>query len=105
MDAPSESSDVRVATAPKRRWFRLRFSLRTMFIVLTVACLIGGYRMNKAIRQRTAVKRFYELTANRLAERGENATTMGFSRTVNSTMKAGDADALGIRRAAFSHVT
>ena len=36
-------------TAPKRRWFR--FSLRTMFVVVTVLCVWLGYQLNW-IRQR-----------------------------------------------------
>jgi hypothetical protein len=49
-----------------------------MFVVLTVACLFGGYWMNQVLRQRTAVLRFYELTANRAADHGESLTTMGY---------------------------
>lgn len=39
-------------------------------MVLTAGCLLGGYWMNRAIRQRTAVRRFYELTANRAPDHG-----------------------------------
>lgn len=65
-------------TTPARWSFRPRFSLRTLFIVLTVGCLLGGYWMNRAIRQRTAVRRFYELTATRASDHGDHATTMGY---------------------------
>jgi hypothetical protein len=61
------------------RWsFRPRFSLQTLFIVMTVACLLGGYWMNRAIRQRTAVRRFYELTADRESGPLGDLTTMGY---------------------------
>jgi hypothetical protein len=49
-----------------------------MFFVLTVACLLGGYRMNQVFRQRAAVLRFYELTANRATDHGDSLTTMGY---------------------------
>jgi hypothetical protein len=39
--------------APNRRWFR--FSLRTLFVVMTLACIWLGYQLNW-IRQRRAVR-------------------------------------------------
>jgi hypothetical protein len=36
---------------PKRRWFRFAFSLRTLFVVVTVICCWLGYELNW-IRQR-----------------------------------------------------
>lgn len=49
-----------------------------MFVVLTVACLFAGYRMNRVLRKRTAVLRFYELTAHRPLDHGDHLTTMGY---------------------------
>lgn len=46
----------------KRRWFRLQFSLRAMLLLMTLVCIVCGAWLNRAIRQRTAVRRFYELT-------------------------------------------
>lgn len=66
------------ANTSARWYFQPRFSLRTLFFVVTVACLLGGYWMNRAIRQRTAVRRFYELTAKREPDHGDNLTTMGY---------------------------
>jgi hypothetical protein len=65
-------------TTPARWSFRPRFSLRSLFIVITVGCLLGGYWMNRAIRQRTAVCRFYELTAERKSGPLGDLTTMGY---------------------------
>src|SRR5262245_35950932 len=61
-------------TKPRsRRW--LTFSLRTLLIAMTVCCLITGWWINGLIRQRTAVRRFYELTANRA---DKDLVTMGY---------------------------
>jgi hypothetical protein len=62
--------------SPQRRRLRFRFSLRTLLIVMTVVCLVSGFWLNRAIRQRTAVRRFYELTANRLPIDGDELVTM-----------------------------
>lgn len=43
-------------------------------IVMTAACIVCGFWLNKAIRQRAAVRRFYELTASRQSD----LTTMGY---------------------------
>jgi hypothetical protein len=40
-------------TAPKRRWFR--FSLRTMFVVVTVLAIWLGYHINWARQRRDAL--------------------------------------------------
>ena len=48
-----------------RRWFVLRYSLRTLLIVMTVACLVSGFWLNRAFRHRDAVRRFKQLTMNR----------------------------------------
>jgi hypothetical protein len=66
------------AKAPARRWSLFRFSLRTLLIAMTVACVVCGLWMNRLIRQRTAVRRFYELTANRKSPGSDNLTTMGY---------------------------
>jgi hypothetical protein len=65
-------------TAPvrKRPWFQ--FSLRTLLIILTIGCIAGGWWINRAFQQRAAVRRFYELTANRQDQHGESLTTMGY---------------------------
>jgi hypothetical protein len=62
----------------KFRWLRPRFSLRALLVGVTVACLVGGYWMNRAIRQRTAVRRFYVLTAARTEPGYEDLVTMGY---------------------------
>lgn len=50
-------------TNASRRWtFRPRYSLRTLFIVMTVACVVGGHWLNEAVRQQRAVHRFHELS-------------------------------------------
>ncbi len=38
---------------PKRRW--LTYSLRSFFLIVTVACLAFGYWANSAAKQRAAV--------------------------------------------------
>src|SRR5262245_43445319 len=48
---------------PRRRWWLPRYSLRTLFIVMTVVCLVGGYWLKGAVRQRNAVRRFNEGSA------------------------------------------
>ena len=58
-----------------RRWRLPRFSLRTLFVVLTALCLLCGWWFNKALRQRAAVQRFYFLTADR---QDRDLTTMGY---------------------------
>ena len=40
---------------PRRRWFRPRFSLTTLLVVVTVICCWLGYQVNKAERQRRQV--------------------------------------------------
>lgn len=51
--------------SPRRRWSLVpRYSLRTMLVVMTVACVVGGYWLNGAVRQARAVKRFKELAAH-----------------------------------------
>ena len=53
-------------SAPKpRRWFVPRYSLRTLLVVMTVVCLVSGSWLNKAFRQREAVRRFYQLRGGR----------------------------------------
>ena len=48
-----------------RRWFVPRYSLRTLLVVMTVICVVSGYWLNKAFRQREAVRRFNQLAADR----------------------------------------
>jgi len=53
-------------SAPKpRRWFVSRYRLRTLLIVMTVVCVVSGYWLNRAFRQRDAVRRFNQLAADR----------------------------------------
>jgi Leucine-rich repeat (LRR) protein len=62
-----------------RRWLVPRYSLRTLLLMMTAACLFSGYWLNSAIHQRNAVRRFYELTAQRPASlQGDHVTTMGY---------------------------
>jgi hypothetical protein len=50
-----------------------------LFAVLTVLCLAGGWWCTQAFRQRAAVLRFYELTAQRVAANGhDDLVTMGY---------------------------
>jgi len=58
-----------------RRWFVPRYSLRTLLVVMTVVCLVSGFWLNKAFRQRDAVRRFNQLTANRPDSHGEHMVT------------------------------
>jgi hypothetical protein len=62
--------------ATPRRWFTLRFSLRTFLIVITIVCLASGLVLNRAIRQRIAVRRFNALAAERPPMRGEHLPMM-----------------------------
>jgi hypothetical protein len=56
-----------------------QFSLRTLLLVMTVLCLVGGWWLNGAYRQRTAVRHFYALTAPRANLLGyEQLTTFGY---------------------------
>ena len=59
-----------------RRWFQ--FSLRTLLVLVTVGCIAGGWWINRAFQQRTAVRRFYELTAHRQRQHSDSLTTMGY---------------------------
>ena len=59
-----------------RRWFQ--FSLRTLLVLVTIGCIAGGWWINRAFQQRTAVRRFYELTANRPDSHGDSLVTMGY---------------------------
>ncbi len=54
---------ARMPDPKPRRWFR--YSLRTLFIVMTVVCLVSGFWLNKTFRKRDAVRRFHQLTAER----------------------------------------
>ena len=50
---------IRVPFAPKRRWFR--FSLRTLFVFVTVICVLGGLaerRIQEHRRQAAALGAF-----------------------------------------------
>jgi hypothetical protein len=47
-----------------RRWFVFRYSLRTLFVVVTAVCVVSGFWLNKAFRQRQAVRQFNRLTIN-----------------------------------------
>jgi hypothetical protein len=77
--AAKPSSPASNEPAPrKRRWFRLQFSLRALLLLMTLVCLICGAWLNRAIRQRTAVRRFYELTDARGETQGESPVTMTY---------------------------
>lgn len=59
----------------QRSWFS--FSLRTLLIAMTICCVVLGQWVGQLIRQRTAVRHFYELTANRTASHlGAGPVTM-----------------------------
>jgi hypothetical protein len=49
-----------------------------MLIATTAVCLVSGLFLNQLIRQRTAVRRFYELTSHRPDAHGEHLVTMGY---------------------------
>src|SRR5262245_17910828 len=57
MDTTAPASEVQPSEAqaprPPRRW--LRFSLRTLLLALTLACVALGWWVHKAERQRRAV--------------------------------------------------
>jgi hypothetical protein len=75
-----QTSDSARSTPPKRRKLLLRFSLRTLLIVMTAVCIFSGLWISKVIHQRTAVRRFYQLTASRArTPGGDQLTTMGYS--------------------------
>jgi len=78
--AAEPSSPAPDKPAPrKRRWFRLQFSLRALLLLMTLVCIVCGAWLNRAIRQRTAVRRFYELTGARVTEhRGDIPVTMSY---------------------------
>ena len=44
-----------MTTRPRRRWFRFAFSLRTLFVVVTIVGVWLGWEL-KIIRQRAAVR-------------------------------------------------
>jgi hypothetical protein len=70
-------SDAEPQFTPRsRNWFR--FSLRTLLIAITVCCVVLGYWMNQLIRQRIAVRHFYELTAKGKNGGQPNWITMGY---------------------------
>lgn len=51
----SRNSSTAALTPSRFRWM-LRFSLRSFFILLTTACLAGGWFLNRVQRQRAAVQ-------------------------------------------------
>ena len=61
-----------------RRWLVPRYSLRTLLVLMTLACIVCGVWLNRAIRQRTAVRRFYELMSQRVVSDGDNPVTMTY---------------------------
>src|SRR4051812_16258775 len=46
---------------PSRFRWMLRFSLRTFFVLLTIGCFAGGWFLNRAERERAAVKSLEQL--------------------------------------------
>lgn len=61
------------------RWLVPRYSLRTLLVLMTLVCIVCGMWLNRAIRQRTAVRRFYELTdARGGTSSGDSPVTMGY---------------------------
>jgi hypothetical protein len=53
------STNMSKTTRPRRRWFH--FSLRTLFIVMTLICVVLGLWITKSIRQRDAVAELHAL--------------------------------------------
>lgn len=70
------SAAVPSTKPPARRW--LTFSLRTLLVAMTAVCLVSGLWMNRLIRQRTAVRHFYQLTADRPESEVGQLITMGY---------------------------
>jgi hypothetical protein len=56
--APSESTSL-----PRQPLSWLRFSLRTLLLVITAIAVIGGWPISRAVRQRDAIRHFRELTS------------------------------------------
>ena len=50
---PAAWGTAMTETKPKRRWFR--FSLRTLFVVITVICVVVNWKVVPAVQQRQAV--------------------------------------------------
>src|SRR5262245_51133830 len=42
----------------RRRWFRPRYSLRMLFVVMTVVCVVAGYWLRGAVRKQRAIDQF-----------------------------------------------
>ena len=59
---------------PRRRWFRFAFSLRTLFVVVTIFACWLGYHMNWIRQRHDALKWLDEH-----ASRGSNETPLGWT--------------------------
>ena len=57
-------------TGPKAKRSLLRFSLRTMMIVITLLCLFLGWKANQAVRQRRTVEEIKNRRQSRRYEEG-----------------------------------
>ena len=73
---PTTGAIAEKPSRPRRRWFGLRFSLRTLLLAITFVCIVSGLLLNRAVRQRAAVLRFNALSANRQPSHGEHLATM-----------------------------
>lgn len=62
--------------APPRCRLALRYSLRTFLIAITIVCLASGLWLNRAVRQRVAVRHFLALFADQSLDSGEHLATM-----------------------------
>jgi hypothetical protein len=78
-ELPAEKTPEDKPFRAKRRWLVPRYSLRTMLVLMTTACLFSGYWLNTAIHQRKSVRRFNELAAQRpVSMQGNHIMTMAY---------------------------
>ena len=74
MSTPAAPADK--PAAPPRHRLALRYSLRTFLIAITIVCLASGLWLNRAVRQRIAVRHFTALYAGQTLDSGEHLATM-----------------------------
>jgi hypothetical protein len=71
--------EAKKSARAKHRWLAPRYSLRALLLLMTLICIVCGMWLNRAIRQRTAVRRFYELTdARGESHSGDTPVTMTY---------------------------